>query len=275
MTRTIAERRAAFRRLHESGTFIIPNPWDLGSARLLAGMGFPALATTSSGYAWTRGRPDYGVALDDALAHLSELSAAVDVPVNADFESGFAREPEGVAANVGRAVATGIAGVSIEDRDEAGGLYEKAFAVERIRAALEAIRNSGEDVLLVARTEGLLRDRTAIAPAIDKLVAFAEAGADVLYAPGVTDKADIAAIVRAVAPKPVNVLAMKPDISLAEYAELGVRRVSVGGALARVAWNAVLTTARQFQGGDLSGLAAGASTKTLNEAFSMKFDENP
>jgi 2-methylisocitrate lyase-like PEP mutase family enzyme len=268
MTKTIAEKRAAFRQLHESGTFVIPNPWDLGSARLLEGMGFPALASTSSGYAWTRGRPDYGLALDDVLAHLTELSAAVNVPVNADFETGFARDPEGVAANVGRAVATGIAGVSIEDRDGAGGFYEKAFAVERIAAAREAIRDSGADVLLVARTEGLFSDPKAVGPAIDKLVAFAEAGADVLYAPGVTDKADIAAIVRAVAPKPVNVLAMKPDIPLADYAELGVRRVSVGGALARVAWNAVLATARELQAGDFRGLAAGAPGKALNEAFS-------
>jgi 2-methylisocitrate lyase-like PEP mutase family enzyme len=274
MTRTIAEKRAAFRRLHESGTFIIPNPWDLGSARLLAGMGFPALASTSSGYAWTRGRPDYAVTLDDVLGHLTELSATVDVPINADFESGFAREPEGVAANVGRAVATGIAGVSIEDRDGAGGLYEKGLAVERIAAALEAIRHSGADVLLVARTEGLFGDPKAIGPAIDKLVAFAAAGADVLYAPGVTQKADIAAIVRAVAPKPVNVLAMKPGISLAEYAELGVRRVSVGGSLARVAWNAVLATARELQAGDLTGLAAGVPTKMLNDAFSITLDGN-
>jgi 2-methylisocitrate lyase-like PEP mutase family enzyme len=272
MIRTIAEKRAAFRRLHESGTFIIPNPWDLGSACLLAGMGFPALASTSSGYAWTRGRPDYAVSLDDVLHHLTELSAAVDVPINADFESGFAREPEEVAANVGRAVATGIAGVSIEDRDGAGGLYDKGFAVERIKAAREAIRHSGADVLLVARTEGLFSDRKAIGPAIDKLVAFAAADADVLYAPGVVDKADIAAIVRAVAPKPVNVLAMQPEMPLAAYAELGVRRVSVGGSLARVAWSAVLATARQFQAGDLSGLAAGVPTKTLNDALSGRSD---
>jgi len=267
MTKSTAEKYAAFRKLHESGTFIIPNPWDVGSARMLAGMGFPALASTSSGFAWTRGRPDNAVALDDVLDHLTELAAAVDVPINADFEAGFAREPEGVANNVRRAIATGIAGVSIEDFDAESGLYEKGFAVERIVAAVKAIRSSGTDVLLVARTEGLLHDPKAIGPALDKLVAFAEAGADVLYAPGVADKDDIAAMVRAVAPKPVNVLAVRPEISLQEYADLGVRRISVGGALARVGWNAVLSTAEALRQGDLRGLASGAPSKRLNTAF--------
>ena len=268
MAKTTAEKRAAFRRLHESGTFIIPNPWDAGSARLLAGMGFPALASTSSGYAWTRGRPDYAVALDDILAHLTELSAAVDVPINADFESGFAREPDGVASNVGRVIATGIAGFSIEDRDEAGGLCEKSLAVERIAAAREAVRDSGEDVLLVARTEGLFRDPTAIGPAIDRLVAFAEAGADVLYAPGVTNKADIAAIVRAVAPKPVNVLVgHAAPFTQADLAKLGVRRISVGGALAGAAWGGFLRAARGLAEGRFDGFADNATHAELNGLF--------
>lgn len=268
MTRTIAEKRAAFRKLHASGTFILPNPWDVGSARMLEGLGFQALASTSSGYAWSRGRPDYAVSRDDVLAHLTELAAAVDLPINADFESGFASDPEELAANVEKAITTGIAGLSIEDRDETGGLYDKSSAVERIAAARRAIDNSGTDVLLVARTEGLLSDRQALAPALDKLTAFAAAGADVLYAPGVTDKADIATIVRAVAPKPVNVLALDTEITLDEYAELGVRRISVGGALARVAWAGVLTAVRELQQGSFQGLSAGAPSKILNGMFS-------
>lgn len=268
MTKTVAEKRAAFRKLHEGGTFILPNPWDVGSARMLEILGFAALASTSSGYAWSRGRPDYAVSRDDVLAHLTELAAAVDLPINADFESGFAHEPEDVATNVERAIATGIAGLSIEDRDEKGGLYDKSFAVERIAAARRAIDRSGADVLLVARTEGLLSDRTALAPALDKLTAFAAAGADVLYAPGVTDKADIAALVRAVAPKPVNVLAINTEITLDEYAQLGVRRISVGGALARVAWAGALTAMRELQQGRFQGLSAGAPSKTLNGMFS-------
>jgi 2-methylisocitrate lyase-like PEP mutase family enzyme len=268
MTKTVAEKRAAFRRLHESGTFILPNPWDVGSAVMLQRLGFAALASTSSGYAWSRGRPDYAVSRDDVLAHLAELAGATDLPINADFESGFAREPEDVAANVEKAIATGIAGLSIEDRDEKGGLYDKRFAVERIAAARKAIDKSGSGVLLVARTEGLLIDRKALVPALDKLAAFAEAGADVLYAPGVTDKADIAAIVRTVAPKPVNVLALDTEMTLAEYEELGVRRISIGGALARVAWAGALTAARELQQGRFQGLSAGAPSKTLNDMFS-------
>src|SRR5918996_670891 len=241
MTRTVAEKRAGFRALHQQGCFVLPNPWDVGSARMLQHLGFAALASTSAGYAWTTGRPDYAVTRADVLQHLTSLCEAVDLPVNADFESGFASEPEGVAASVGLAIRTGVAGLSIEDRDLDGpGLYDKALAVERIRAARAAIDQSGEDVILVARTEGLLSDPGALKPAIDKLVAFAEAGADCLYAPGVSGKEDIAAMVRAVAPKPLNVLVMGPEIGVAEFADLGVRRISVGGALARVAWAAVL-----------------------------------
>jgi len=236
----IAAKRAAFRALHAQGCFVLPNPWDMGSAKLLQHLGFKALASTSSGFAWTTGRADYDVPRDDALAHLSQLCAATDLPVNADFQGGFAAEPEGVAANVLLAVKTGIAGVSIEDRREDGpGLYDKAYATSRIRAARAAIDRSGEDVILVARTEGLLGEEGfTVADAIGRLTAFADAGADCLYAPGVRDKDDIAAMVRAVQPKPVNVLMAGPGLSAAALADLGVRRISVGGALARVAWAA-------------------------------------
>ena len=265
----VVAKRAEFRALHSQGCFVLPNPWDAGSARLLQNLGFKALASTSSGYAWTRGRPDYAVTRADVLQHLTSLCDAVDLPVNADFESGFASDPEGVAANVGLAVQTGVAGLSIEDRnvETPHALYEKSFAVERIRAARAAIDQSGGDVILVARTEGLLSDPGAITPAIDRLIAFAEAGADCLYAPGVRGKADIAAMVRAVAPKPLNVLVIDPGLSVAELAELGVRRISVGGALARVAWAAVLATAEQIKAGSFDGLAAAASGKQLNDLF--------
>jgi 2-methylisocitrate lyase-like PEP mutase family enzyme len=267
-----ASKRARFRALHQNGCFVIPNPWDVGSARLLQQLGFEALASTSSGHAWTRGRADYAVTRDDVLAHLTALSAAVDLPVNADFEFGFAVEPADVAANVRLAVATGIAGLSIEDGKPDGSLHDLPFAVERIRAARAAIDSTGEDVILVARTEGLLTDAGALTQAIDKLVAFAEAGADCLYAPGVQKKEDIAAIVRTVAPRPVNVLMHAPSHSVAELAELGVRRISVGGALARVAWGAVLAAAKQMRAGSFSGLAGAASGKELNGIFS-RFDD--
>jgi 2-methylisocitrate lyase-like PEP mutase family enzyme len=267
MTDTAA-KRARFRALHAEGCFVIPNPWDVGSARLLQHLGFAALASTSSGHAWTSGRPDYGVRRDDVLAHLTELSAAVDLPINADFEYGFAVEPEGVAANVKRAVQTGVAGLSIEDsRPDGKGLHDLSLSVERIRAARQAIDQTGEDVILVARTEGLLDDPGALTPAIDKLVAFAEAGADCLYAPGVRGKEDIAAVVRAVTPKPVNVLMTGPGLSVAELADLGVRRISIGGALARVAWGAVLSAAQQMKAGSFDGLAGAASGKILNGVF--------
>jgi 2-methylisocitrate lyase-like PEP mutase family enzyme len=268
MTRTPAEKRASFRALHQQGCFVLPNPWDVGSARMLQHLGFAALASTSAGYAWTTGRPDYAVTREDVLQHLTSVCEAVDLPVNADLESGFASDPEGVAANVALAIQTGVAGLSIEDRElDRPGLYAKALAVERIRAARATIDQSGEDVILVARTEGLLSDPGALKPAIDKLVAFAAAGADCLYAPGVREKADIAAMVRAVAPKPFNVLAMGPGLNVAALADLGVRRISVGGALAQVAWAAMLTAAEQIKAGSLDGLAGGGTGKRLNDIF--------
>ena len=273
MARTIPEKRRAFRSMHESGCFVLPNPWDVGSARLLVHLGFEALATTSSGHAWATGRADYSVTLDDVLRHLTALVPSVDVPVNADFESGFATEPEGVARNVGMALATGVAALSIEDRDmrKPAALYDTALAVERVRAARAAIDAAGDEpgsaALLVGRTEGLLADPRAVHAAIDRLVALADAGADCLYAPGVIQKDDIAAMVRAVAPKPLNVLVTKPGMTLAEFRDLGVRRLSVGGALARIAWGAVIAAAESLREGSFAGLANAASGSMLNQTF--------
>lgn len=268
----MASKRARFRQLHQSGCFVIPNPWDVGSARLLQHLGFQALASTSSGHAWTRGRADYAVTRDEVLAHLAALCAAVDLPVNADFEYGFAVDPADVAANVNLAVGTGVAGLSIEDRKPDGSLHDLPFAVERIRAARRAIDGSGEDVMLVARAEVLLSDPDAVTAAIDKLVAFADAGADCLYAPGVKKKEDIAAMVRAVAPKPVNVLMWGPGLTVAELTDLGVRRISVGGTLARVAWGAAMAAAEKMQGGSFDGLASAVSGKQMNQIFSRFSD---
>ncbi len=269
MNATTPQKRAAFRALHQQGCFVLPNPWDVGSARLLHHLGFAALASTSSGYAWTTGRPDYAVTREDALAHLTALSAAVDLPINADFEAGFADDPEGVAESVTLAIAAGVAGLSIEDRDVARSrLYDKAMALERLLAARAAIDRSGEDVSLVARTEGLLDDPSAVAPAIDKLVAFAEAGADCLYAPGVWKKADIAAMVKAVAPKPVNVLVRGADLTLADLAELGVRRISVGGGLAGTGWATVAKVAKELKAGSFGALQQGRMPNAeLNAIF--------
>jgi 2-methylisocitrate lyase-like PEP mutase family enzyme len=264
----VATRRKNFRDLHQQGCFVLPNPWDRGSARLLQHLGFKALASTSSGFAWTIGRPDYAVTRDDVLSHLALLCAATDLPVNADFEGGFADLPEGVAANVALAIDTGVAGLSIEDRRlDGNGLYDLDLAVDRIRASRAAIDRSGQDVILVARTEGLLSDSAALTPAIDRLVAFADAGADCLYAPGVQGRENIAAMVRAVAPKPLNVLMFGPGLSVAELADLGVRRISIGGALARTAWGAVLRAAEEIKNGSFAGLADGAPGKRLNGIF--------
>jgi 2-methylisocitrate lyase-like PEP mutase family enzyme len=269
MTRSIGDRRAAFRKLHDSGCFVLPNPWDAGSARMFQHLGFQALASTSTGYAWTTGRPDYDMTLSDVLNHLKILCEAVDLPVNADFESGFARDPEDLAVNIRKAIETGVAGLSVEDRelDRSKRLFDTDLSVERIRAARQAIDHSGHDVILVGRTEQLLEDPTAVGPAIDKLVALAEAGADCLYAPGIREKADITAMVRAVAPHPVNVVMSRPGLSLTELTDLGVRRVSLGGAVARVAWAAVIRTMEQIKAGSFDGLAVGTPGEQLDEVF--------
>ena len=228
-------RRAAFRVLHESGCFVLPNPWDVGSADRLRRRGFKALASTSAGMAWALGRQDGEVTLDEVLDHLSMLCAATDLPVNADFEAGFADAPDGVAENVARAAATGIAGLSIEDRD-GGALFDLKLAAERVKAARASLDDVAPDVVLVGRSEGFLLGDTDLDATIARLVAYAEAGADCLYAPGVTDLGQIRAIVAAVAPKPVNVLLMGPEMRVADLEAAGVRRVSTGGALAAAAW---------------------------------------
>jgi 2-methylisocitrate lyase-like PEP mutase family enzyme len=242
-----AVRIAEFRRLHASGCFVMPNPWDVGSARALAGMGFEALATTSSGFAWTTGRPDNTIGLAETLAHLSLIAAAVDLPVNADFQNGFAAQPEAVAANVALALQTGVAGLSIEDfsGDPAEPLFEFALAVERIRAARAVIDDSGTGVVLTARSEGFVWDRPDIDETIRRLSAYADAGADCLYAPFITSPDHVAAIVAAVAPKPVNLLIHTPFTTVAEATDLGVRRISVGGMLAKTAWRGFLDAARE------------------------------
>ena len=242
------ERVKAFRRLHESGCFVMPNPWDVGSAIALERMGFHALATTSAGFAWTLSRPDRGARLDEALEHLRAVAAAVQVPLNADFEGGYAIDPEQVAANVKLAAATGIAGLSIEDStgDSDEPLYGMELAVARIRAARQAIDESGTGVVLTGRSEGFVVGRPDLEETTRRLRAYAEAGADCLYAPMVVTAEQVSAIVAAVAPKPVNLLANAPFITVAEAASLGVRRISVGGTLARVAWGGWLAAAREI-----------------------------
>jgi len=268
MPKTAAEKRAAFRELHRAGCFVLPNPWDIGSARLFERLGFASLASTSSGYAWTTGRPDYGVARADVLAHLTALCAAVDLPVNADYEAGFALDAQGVGQSVRLAIEAGVAGLSIEDRGP-DGLYDKATALERLTEARRAIDAAGGDAVLVARAEALLIDPTQVSAAIDKLVAFAPL-ADCLYAPGVRKAEDIRAMVTAVAPKPLNVLAMDPAMPVQAYADLGVRRISVGGSLARVGWAAVSAAAAEMLKGSFAGLASGTPGKELNAIFAPR-----
>lgn len=244
----LTDRYATFRRLHESGCFVIPNPWDIGGAKLLEQLGFKALATTSSGFAWSQGKRDNLVPIEDVLAHLRAIAGSVSVPVNADFEGGFAVEPKSVAANVSRAAATGVAGLSIEDSsgNETQPLFDFSLAVERIHAARLAIEETGYDVLLTARCEGFLVGRPDLPETIHRLTAYAEAGADCLYAPGLRELGDIEAVVKAVAPKSVNVLIGGDFTTAAQLADLGVRRISVGGALARAAWRGFLDAAREI-----------------------------
>jgi len=265
----LADRCLAFRHLHESGCFVVPNPWDLGSARLLVLLGFPALATTSSGFAWSLGRSDNGVPLETTLDHFRALAEGVEVPVNGDFTSGFAVEPEGVAGNVAAACRTGVAGLSIEDStgDEAEPLFPFGLAVERVRAAREAIDASGSGVLLTGRSEGFIAGRPDLGETLRRLVAYSEAGADCLYAPGLRKEEEIRAAVDAVAPKPLNVL-VGSDFTVALLAELGVRRISVGGALARAAWAAFLAAAREIaEDGTFTALAGAVPFAEIDGAF--------
>ena len=242
------DRVARFHELHSRGCFVMPNPWDVGSARALQDLGFPALATTSAGFAWTLGRTDSQVGLEQVLAHLRAVVEAVDVPVNADFEGGYAVEPDDVAANVGRGVATGVAGLSIEDfsGDPDEPLLDLDLAVARIGAARRAIDESGTGVLLTGRSEGFVHGRPDLEETIRRLRAYADAGADCLYAPRIGSADQVAAVVSAVAPKPVNLLVNAPFMTVAEAAALGVRRISVGGTLARAAWGGFLGAAREI-----------------------------
>ena len=246
--RSIADKRRTFHALHASGCFVIPNPWDVGSAAYLESLGFKALATTSSGFAWSRAHADNAMSRDAVLTHLAEMVAATDLPINADFEGGFAADAAGVAESVRLAVATGVAGLSIEDStgDATTPLYDMSTAVERIRAARSAIDRAGGDTLLVGRAECFLAGRPDLAETIARLKAYSNAGADCLYAPGIRTHADIAAIVAAVAPKPVNVLVSSDFTTVASLAELGVRRISVGGALARAAWRGFAEAATEI-----------------------------
>ena len=272
MSPDIADKRRAFAALHASGCFVIPNPWDAGSARYLQSLGFQALATTSAGFAWSHARPDNGITRDMALAHLHEMVAAVDVPINADFENGFAPDAAGVAENVRLAVATGVAGLSIEDStgDADRPLFTLEEAVERLRAARSAIDRAGGGVMLVGRAECFLVGRPDLAETIARLQAYADAGADCLYAPGVTRREQIVALVEAVAPKPLNLLVgSASELTVADVAALGVRRISVGGALARSAWGGFMRSAQLLaQQGRFDGFADAASGKDLNALFS-------
>jgi methylisocitrate lyase len=259
-----------FRRLHESGCFVMPNPWDAGSARLLARFGFPALATTSAGFAWSIGKQDNHVTLEEALAHLRAMSAAVDLPINADFEGAFAIDAESAGKNIAAAVTTGIAGVSIEDStgDAANPLFDFALSVERVRAARKAIDASGTGVVLTARSEGFIANRPDLEETIRRLKAYADAGADCLYAPGIRDHAQIKTVVDAVAPKPVNALVSAPFATVAEIAALGVRRISVGGALARTAWSGAFEAAREIaENGTFTALGRAINGLEVNGWF--------
>jgi 2-methylisocitrate lyase-like PEP mutase family enzyme len=270
MPRTAAEKRAAFRALHESGCFVLPNPWDAGSAGYLQSLGFKALASTSSGFAWSTGHADNTVEREAVLAHLRTLVEATDLPVNADFENGFGKDPAGVAESVGLAVQTGVAGLSIEDStgDAAAPIFPLEVAVERIAAARGAIDAQGGDTLLVGRAENFLVGVSDLDDTIRRLKAYAEAGADCLYAPGIKTREQIEAVVAAVAPKPVNVLigGVSP-FTLADLAALGVRRISVGGGLARAAWGGFMRAAQSLAEGRFDGFEGAAAGSELNALF--------
>jgi 2-methylisocitrate lyase-like PEP mutase family enzyme len=267
---SVEEKRRKFRQLHENGCFAIPNPWDIGSARYLQHLGFKAIATTSAGFAFSRGLPDGAVGRYEMLAHIRELVEATDVPVNADFENGYADDPNDVAESVRLCVATGVAGLSIEDaadRKESP-VYDVGLAVERIRAAREAIGASG--VLLVGRAEGFLVGREDLSKVTERLTAYSAAGADCLYAPGFRERDQIKAIVDAVAPKPVNILIGGPiGLTMKDAAELGARRVSVGGALARAAWGGFFRAAKELsEKGSFDELVNAAPYAELQDFFS-------
>jgi 2-methylisocitrate lyase-like PEP mutase family enzyme len=268
----IADKRMTFRKLHEAGCFVIPNPWNIGTSRYLQHLGFKALATTSSGFAHAQGYADGAVPRDVMLDHLREIVEAVEVPVNADFEGGYADAPEGVAESVRRCMETGVAGLSIEDStgDDKQPLYDFDLALARVRAARAAIDKAGGDVVFTARSEGFVRGRPDLEETIRRLKAFAAAGADCLYSPGIKTREEIVAVVKAVAPKPVNLLMSSASgLTVADIAEMGVRRISVGGTLARVAWTAVLRSAREIaEQGKFDSFAGALGNAELNAFFS-------
>ena len=268
---SIADKRRAFHKLHAAGCFVLPNPWDVGSARYLQGLGFKALATTSSGFAWSHGHRDGGMSRDRVLDHLTDMVEATDLPINADFENGFAPDAAGLAESVRLAVNTGVAGFSIEDStgDASRPLYELDTAVERIRAARKAIDKAGGDAMLVGRAECFLVGRQDIEHTILRLKAYANAGADCLYAPGIRTAEHISAVVEGVAPKPVNLLMGWPgNMTVEQIEKLGVRRISVGGALARSAWGGFIGAAKLIiEQGKFDGFADAASGKELDEFF--------
>jgi 2-methylisocitrate lyase-like PEP mutase family enzyme len=268
---TTADKRREFRRLHESGCFVLPNPWDIGTARYLQSLRFKALATTSAGYAFARGLPDGGVKRHDMLAHIAELSAAADVPFNADFEGGYADAPEGVAESVRLCCGTGVSGLSIEDSQEDANepLYDFDLALARVKAARAAIDKAGGDVVFTARTEGFIRGRPDLDETIRRLKAFAGAGADCLYAPGIRTREQIGAVIKAVAPKPVNVLiGWDSDLTVGDLTALGARRISVGGALARAAWGGLMGAAKLIaEQGSFKGFAGTPPNVDLNRMF--------
>jgi len=266
---TIAERRTTFRQLHENGCFALPNPWDIGTAKYLQHLGFKAIATTSAGFAFSRGLSDGAVKRDEMLAHIKELVDATDIPVNADFENGYADDPEDLAESVKLCVATGVAGLSIEDATDRkeSRIYDVDLAVERIKAAREAIGNSG--TLLVGRAEGFLVGRENIDQVIERLVAYSEAGADCLYAPGFKERDHIKAIVECVAPKPSNILIGNPiGLTMKDAESLGARRVSVGGAFARAGWGGFIRSAKELlEHGTFDELKGAASYAELQKLF--------
>ncbi|MFM0293978.1 MULTISPECIES: isocitrate lyase/PEP mutase family protein [Paraburkholderia] len=270
MSRTVVEKRAAFKALHTSGCFVLPNPWDAGSARYLQSLGFQALATTSSGFAWSTGHADNTLPRDAILAHLREIVEATDLPVNADFENGFGRDPAEVAQSVRLAVETGVAGLSIEDStgNAAAPLFSIEAAVERISAARRAIDETGGETLLVGRAENFLAGSPDLDDTIARLKAYAAAGADCLYAPGIQTREQIEAVVAAVAPKPVNLLIGSTSaLTVQDVAALGVRRISVGGALARAAWGGFMQAAQSLVQGRFDGFAGAAPGSQLNALF--------
>jgi len=276
---SIAEKRREFRRLHESGCFVIPNPWDIGSARYLQGQGFKALASTSAGFAFTQGLPDGAAPREMVLAHLRELSNATDVPLSADFEGGFADDPDGVAESVRLCCETGVAGLSVEDStgNPDKPLYDFDLAVARVRATRAAIDKAGGDVLFTARTEGFVRNRPDLAETIRRLKAYADAGADCLFAPGIKTQEEIEAVIAAVKPKPVNFLmAAAMPFSASELEGLGVRRISLGGTLARVAWTGVIRAAQEITAvGTFSKLGGAIANAELNAFFGDDMKRRP